>query len=276
MPKNTTNNRNEQGLGKLPSPANRTNLVRSMLNASRQELELERNTEAFNVPIEKLVVNPKQPRQKYNEEQEQELAESVRANGILQPLVVRKNSNDTYQIVIGERRYHAAKKVGLAQVPVVLKQFNDREARLASIIENVQRSDLDPLDEANYYQYLIDELNLSQNEVADFVHRSRSYIQSKLRLLNQETTDNSLDDEAKVTTTPEVVKKQPTLSLKTNDSKKLLTKKYIQKPITRFSVFLDEALDQLPTIAPEDKEFLSEQVKELRAKLALLEHNLKS
>lgn len=135
------------------------------------------------LPIELLERNPFNPRRAFSEVQLDELAQSIRDRGIIQPLIVRPAGNDNYEIVAGERRWRAAQRAGLHDVPVVVVEVNDREAFQLAIIENVQRADLNPIEEANAYQRLADEFDYSQEEVAKTVGKSRPHVANTLRLL---------------------------------------------------------------------------------------------
>jgi ParB family chromosome partitioning protein len=135
------------------------------------------------LPIELLKRNPFNPRRAFSEVQLDELAQSIRDRGIIQPLIVRPAGNDNYEIVAGERRWRAAQRAGLHDVPVVVVEVNDREAFQLAIIENVQRADLNPIEEANAYQRLADEFDYSQEEVAKTVGKSRPHVANTLRLL---------------------------------------------------------------------------------------------
>lgn len=136
------------------------------------------------IPIEFLVANAYQPRTYFDEEKAQELVDSVKAKGIIQPLLVRQKSKDKYEIVAGERRWRAAQAAGLHQVPVVIKDLTDEEALEIAIIENIQRHDLNPIEEALGYKRLMDEFSHTQNALGKAVGKSRSHIANMLRLLS--------------------------------------------------------------------------------------------
>ena len=128
--------------------------------------------------------NKNQPRTHFDEEALGELAESIRLHGLLQPIVVRPMVGGTYQIVAGERRWRACRIAGLTSVPVVIKSLDDKQTMELALIENLQRKDLNPLEEAEGYQSLIKEFSLTQDEVAERVGKSRSAVTNALRLLN--------------------------------------------------------------------------------------------
>ena len=144
------------------------------------------NTSSNMLPIEKVIANPNQPRQDFNKEDLEDLTRSIASRGIIQPIIVRvsKENNDLYQIVAGERRWRAAQKAQLHEVPVVVRDFTDEELLEVAIIENVQRSNLNPVEEALAYKALIDNFNYTQEQVATGLGKSRSYIANLLRLLN--------------------------------------------------------------------------------------------
>ncbi|RST88143.1 ParB/RepB/Spo0J family partition protein [Aquibium carbonis] len=135
------------------------------------------------VPIEFISANPRNPRRHFAETELTDLAASIREHGIVQPIVVRPAQGGRYEIIAGERRWRAAQLAGLAQVPVILREVDDRVALEIAIIENVQRSDLNPLEEASGYQSLIDEHQYTQADLAQVIGKSRSHVANTLRLL---------------------------------------------------------------------------------------------
>lgn len=147
----------------------------------------EAETAAFDsdstLPISQIVPNKDQPRKLFKEQELSELSDSIKQNGVLQPLLVRKKGAQ-YEIVAGERRYQAAKLAGLKEVPVIIKDIDDDEVFKLALIENLQRSDLSPLEEARGYRQLIKERGLTQDETAKLVSKSRSAVTNTLRLLD--------------------------------------------------------------------------------------------
>ncbi len=139
---------------------------------------------ARELPIEFLVPNSYQPRIYFDDDKANELVESVKTKGIIQPLLVRPKGPDEYEIVAGERRWRAAQAAGLYHVPVVIKKMSDEEALEIAIIENIQRHDLNPIEEALGFQRLMDEFSHTQNALAKAVGKSRSHIANMLRLLS--------------------------------------------------------------------------------------------
>ena len=138
------------------------------------------------IPLNELTPNPNQPRKDFEASELQELSDSILQSGMLQPLVVRK-SNSGYEIVAGERRFRAAKMAGLREVPAILKELSNRDTLALGIVENVQRADLNPIDEALAYQRLIEEFEESQNSVAQLVGKDRASVANALRLIKLPT-----------------------------------------------------------------------------------------
>jgi ParB family transcriptional regulator, chromosome partitioning protein len=145
----------------------------------------ERPRGARRLPTGSLRPNPHNPRRTFSDAELDELAASLRERGIIQPIVVRqtRGASGDYEIIAGERRWRAAQRAGLHEVPVVVIEATDAEALQLAIIENVQRADLNPLEEAQGYRALIDEFNNSQEDIAKIVGKSRSYVANTLRLL---------------------------------------------------------------------------------------------
>jgi hypothetical protein len=135
------------------------------------------------VDLDKLMAREDQPRKNFDDESLEELANSIKADGVIQPIVVRK-VDDKYEIIAGERRFRASKLAGLEKVPVVVKNVTDRKARELALVENIQREDLNPIEEAISLKTLMEEYKLTQQELSDIIGKSRSYIANNLRLLN--------------------------------------------------------------------------------------------
>ena len=132
--------------------------------------------------LNKIVVNKQQPRTVFDEEKIEELADSIKENGLIQPIIVRKKDKK-YEIIAGERRYRACKKAGLKDISCIIEDYNDQEVSTLAIIENIQREDLSPIEEAKAYQTLMKQYHYSQNELAKIVGKKQSTIANKLRLL---------------------------------------------------------------------------------------------
>ena len=133
-----------------------------------------------------IVPNKFQPRKVFDEENLQDLTNSIKERGVIQPIIVRKSNSDNskYEIIAGERRWLAARKAGLHDIPVIVTEADDLKSLEFAIVENVQRHDLNPLEEAQGYKRLIDEFSYDQDKVSKFIGKSRSYITNSLRLLN--------------------------------------------------------------------------------------------
>ena len=148
-----------------------------------EEKEIESNNTIREIDINKIVPNEEQPRKIFDEEKLTSLSESIKENGIIQPIVVVKDK-EFYKIVAGERRWRAAKIAGIKKVPIIEKKLNDKEVMELSLIENLQREDLNPIEEAEAYKRLIDDFNLTQEAISTKVGKSRPVIANSLRLLN--------------------------------------------------------------------------------------------
>ena len=138
------------------------------------------------MPVEFIKTNPRNPRRIFTESDLADLTASIREKGMLQPIVVRPVAGETnaYEIVAGERRWRASQKAGLHEVPVIIREFSDGEALEIALIENIQRADLNPIEEAEGYQQLTDHFSYTQQQLADSIGKSRSHIANTLRLLN--------------------------------------------------------------------------------------------
>ena len=135
------------------------------------------------LPLQKVEPNPRQPRRVFDEEELQSLADSIAEHGIVQPLAVRDEGNGYYMIIAGERRWRAARLAGLQEVPVVVLDADDRTVMELALVENLQRQDLNPMEEAEGYRVLMEEYGLTQEQTADRVGKSRSAVANALRLL---------------------------------------------------------------------------------------------
>ena len=139
-------------------------------------------SEIAEIDIEKIVPNRDQPRKSFDKQEIHELAESIRENGIIQPIVLRAK-DEVYEIVVGERRFRAAKEAGLKKVPAIIKEYSESRLLEIALIENIQRKDLNPLEEALAFKTIIDRDTITQEELSKRVGRSRSYIANMIRLL---------------------------------------------------------------------------------------------
>lgn len=142
-----------------------------------------KNKEYVKININKIEPNELQPRKVFGEDALMELAESIKQHGLIEPLIVQKKENDFYEIIAGERRWRAARLAEINEIPVIIREYSHQEAVEIALIENIQREDLNAIEEANAYQRLIDEFDLKQDEVAERVSKSRVAITNSLRLL---------------------------------------------------------------------------------------------
>lgn len=170
----------------MPSPKKKPALGRglgSLMGEAQSETGYVDQKEETKVSIDKINPNPNQPRTHFNETLLNELADSIRENGVLQPLLVRKKG-EGYEIIAGERRYQASKIAGLEELPVIVKEVDDRKMLELALIENLQRSDLNPIEEAKGYRQLIKASGMTQEALSKAVSKSRSSITNSLRLLD--------------------------------------------------------------------------------------------
>ena len=153
---------------------------------------------SLSLPISQVEPGLKQPRKRFDEESLQDLADSIRTHGVIQPLTVRRLASGYYQIIAGERRWRAAKLAGLTEIPAVIIEADDRKVMELGLSENLQREDLNPVEEANGYKVLMDEYGLTQEEVAQRVGKSRPAVANALRLLALPDPVHQLLEEGKL------------------------------------------------------------------------------
>lgn len=168
-------------------------------NQPAQVQEVRAESDRTYLPLGKLKPGKYQPRQQFDATALSELTESVRRNGVMQPILVRPVGNGTYEIIAGERRWRAAQMAGLSDIPVFIKEMSDETALELALIENIQRKDLNPLEEAAGYQRLMDDFGYTQDMLANTVHKSRSHIANLLRLLALPEDVRQLLEEDKLT-----------------------------------------------------------------------------
>ena len=180
------------------------------------------------VPIEKIAPNPDQPRTQFKKEEIEELSNSIEKDGLLQPILVRRMDDGTYQIIAGERRWQASKAAGLEKVPVRIKDVDDNQALELALIENIQRSDLNPIEEAYGYRRLMERRSMTQAEVAQAVSKGRSTVANALRLLDLPEEAQQLLYEEKIT----AGHARAILSVPTAEGKAKLTEKIVEGSLT--------------------------------------------
>ncbi len=155
-------------------------------NTTSDNIKTEENLNGIKyIPVGNIIPNENQPRKNFKEEQLKELALSIEKNGVLQPILVRvvKNQSNMYEIIAGERRWRAANLAGIYEIPVIIKDFSDKETFEIGLIENLQRENLSPIEEANGYKKLMTSFDYTQEDVSKIMHKSRSYIANVVRLL---------------------------------------------------------------------------------------------
>jgi ParB family transcriptional regulator, chromosome partitioning protein len=166
---------------------------------NEEVVKLAKETSYLSVSIGDLERNQFQPRNYFDERKIDELAQSIRKNGLIQPIAVRKGKNNSYEIIAGERRWMAAQKAGLHEVPVIVLNLDDNQSLELAIIENIQREELNSIEEAKGYDRLIKQFNYNHEKLSEFMGKSRSHIVNTLRLLNLPQQVIKLVDEGKLT-----------------------------------------------------------------------------
>lgn len=184
--------------------------------------------DAIEVDLDKIEPNPEQPRISFKKEDLEELAESIRKNGLLQPILVRSMPDGTYQIIAGERRWQACKQLRMAKVPVIIREAGDDEAIILALIENIQRSDLNPIEEAYGYRRMMERGKMTQAEVAQAVSKGRSTIANALRLLELPEDAQRLLFEERIT----AGHARAILSVPSQEGRRKLTDKLVEAPLT--------------------------------------------
>lgn len=173
----------KKGLGKgLDSLIPTIDAEELSIKPAKKNNNIEKSDGVFTVKINSVEPNRNQPRKTFNEDALTELSESIKQYGIIQPIVVQKK-NDYYEIIAGERRWRAAKQAGLKEVPVIIKDYSEQETVEIALIENIQREELNPIEEALAYKRLLTEYNLKQDQVAERVSKSRTAVTNSMRLL---------------------------------------------------------------------------------------------
>lgn len=180
------------------------------------------------VPIEQVNPNPDQPRTNFNKDELEELAASIKLNGLLQPILVRPVGTDSYQIIAGERRWQASKQCGLTRVPIRIKEADDEKVLELALIENIQRSDLNPIEEAYGYRRMMERQNMTQSDIAKAMSKGRSTVANALRLLELPEDAQQLLYEEKIT----AGHARAILSIPTKEGRQKLTEKLVQDKLS--------------------------------------------
>ncbi len=165
----------------------------SLLSSKQDNASDTKNFKKIN--ISSIVANTQQPRKRFGKNEIEDLAASIKSQGILQPIVVRQKDQNKFEIIAGERRWRAAQVVGLHEIPVIIKNMNDEQAIQAALIENIQRENLNPVEEAKAYQTILKDHNINHDNLSSLVGKSRSHISNIIRLLElDETILNFVED----------------------------------------------------------------------------------
>jgi len=209
------------------------------------QAQLDRLRQTRSLPIERLVPGPFQPRRRFEAEDLAELAESIREQGVLQPVLVRRAADgESYEIIAGERRWRAAQMAQLHEIPVLVREFDDRTAMEIALVENVQRRDLTALEEADGYQRLIADYGHSHDDVARAVGKSRSHVANTLRLLNLPDEVRTLLEDGQLTAgharallgqddAAELAREVVTRKLNVRDTEKLVQRRRVEPAASR-------------------------------------------
>lgn len=214
--------------------AENTTIKRVTERAARPEppkpakVEVEVPKEVDEISIDLIFANPDQPRTNFKKDELEELAQSIQHDGLLQPILVRAMGDGTYQIIAGERRWQACQSLGLKKVPVRVKQADDNRAIELALVENIQRSNLNPIEEAYGYRRMMERSNLTQSEVAQAVSKGRSTIANALRLLELPEDAQQLLFEEKIT----AGHARAILSIPTEEGRKKLTEKLVKEKLS--------------------------------------------
>lgn len=171
----------------------------SLFSFMRHDEEVPKNKQIQDIELDKIVPNRYQPRREFSDDSIKELAETLDKDGLLQPIVVREDGKDHYEIIAGERRYRAAKSLNWETIPAIVNNMNDDQAASLALIENLQREDLNPIDEAKAYTNLMKLNDLTQTALAKDMGKSQSYVANKLRLLKLDDDVQKALIEGKIT-----------------------------------------------------------------------------
>jgi len=261
---------NRRGLGKGLDALIPTSVIEPEDKSDGKEVEGER---VLQLPVDAIVPNRFQARQSFDEEKLRELSESIKEHGVVQPVVVRQNESGKYELVAGERRWRASRLLGMETIPAIIKDYSAKELTAVSLVENIQRQDLNPMEEARAYQLLLKEFSLSQEELAKRLGKSRPFIANMVRLLSLE---------------PEVQKMVEAGSLSMGHARALLSLKSFRQITAAETVvekglsvrqteelvknLLEEKIDE----TPETEAALDKEQESLKAVLADVEESLRN
>ena len=212
----------QPGSGKAASEGDDRSTAKEMPRKQQGE-----TGETDEVPIDQVQPNPDQPRTSFKQEDLEELAESIKRNGLLQPILVRRDG-EKYQIIAGERRWQACKLLGMTSVPIRIRDVDDEETIILALVENIQRSDLNPIEEAYGYRRMMERGNMTQSQVAQAVSKGRSTIANALRLLELPEEAQQLLFEERIT----AGHARAILSIPTPEGRAKLTERLVKDPLS--------------------------------------------
>lgn len=229
-----------------------------------EPVDFNENIEFVRMPVDQLKPGQYQPRRDFDQDALQTLSESIKSQGILQPLVVRQLASGRYEIIAGERRFRAAQLAGLTEVPVIIKSLTDEEALAIALVENIQREDLNPLEEALALQRLANEFGLTHQETADAVGRSRSSVTNLLRLLTLNSDVKTLLEHGDI----EVGHAKALLSLE-GSKQSMAARMVVAKNLTvrETEGLVKNLLEDTPK-KPKDKQIIDPDIRHLEQKLS--------
>ncbi|MDF2535073.1 MAG: ParB/RepB/Spo0J family partition protein [Bacillales bacterium] len=245
--------------------------LESLFKVDSAEVEITKDDMVLDISIESLRPNPYQPRKTFSPESLEELKKSIIENGILQPIIIRKSLIKGYEIVAGERRFRAAREAGLKTVPAVVRDFDDKQMMELALLENLQRENLSPIEEAEAYNVIMDKLGYTQEEIADKMGKSRSHVANHLRLLTMPEQLQQLVSSDKVSyghakvllglkdkvEMLKIAKKVLELGLSVRQLEELIKKEKQKKPVNKEKNTPNEHV----------KHFVQEQTENIREKL---------
>ena len=234
----------ERPVTKEPAAPQKTVVSNSPQGVKNEKPE-DKEKDVFEVDIELIEPNPTQPRTHFKKEDLEKLAESIKKNGLLQPILVRKKA-EKYEIVAGERRWQACKQIDMKTIPVIVKEADDDEAIILALVENIQRTDLNPIEEAYGYRRMMERGRMTQSQVAQAVSKGRSTIANALRLLELPEDAQQLLFEEKIT----AGHARAILSVPTKEGREKLTEKLVKE---KLSVRETEAIARLLQPRKEEK-----------------------
>lgn len=263
---------------KKPRDFSKLPLAKTVTPSTESSTSTRRLLGALVVPISMVVPNRQQVRQDFKEESLQELAEDIKVRGILEPLIVRESQPGEYEIVAGERRYKAAEKAGLKELPVIVQELDDTEARYVTLVENIQREDLSHDDEKRFFQQLQAEFNFSISDIAKLINKSVSYVSRRLNGV-EEQNETISDSNGKNSENSNNLFNLQRLSNKSQSVGKTNQKDFKWKPNTFKSTHkvLENTIILLDGEMPPDKKTKSQirqEIETLEQKLAEIKERL--